>query len=266
MDPNDFVLLESGEKDLQQCVLSGADLKGKSLINRNFSKAQLASTVFDGANVSGSKFEGSNLHQASFRSSTCLNCQFNGIMRSVDFTESDLRGSTFKGVLGSTNFTGSDLRGVSFKGRFQEHINFEGSVVDNATDFDGVEMPRPLSRMPIFSDYDFVEGRLKRRSNNKDDKPEVADDTPLPLQPTAPAEDNIRRHLASEPEALSVLARSLQVLIADEIERTPTPNQPDRLDRHENYVDFLQNISDGLGVIASELESFQSSGGGILYR
>lgn len=66
--------------------------------------------------------------------------------------------------------------------------------------------------------------------------------------------------IVRSPEATKTMAVSLTVLVSDEIKRLEAerPNDPDRLDLHNRYIDFLQSVALGLAEIAVAINAAQS--------
>jgi hypothetical protein len=62
------------------------------------------------------------------------------------------------------------------------------------------------------------------------------------------------------PEATKTMATSLAILVKDEIRRVEAdrPNDPDRLDIQQRYINFLQTVAVGLVEIAATIDAAQS--------
>ncbi|MET3896096.1 hypothetical protein ABIB57_000020 [Devosia sp. UYZn731] len=176
-DEEDLKLLKGGSKDLTRCDFREADLSSMDLSNCDFSHALLDNSIAIGTNFSGCKFlntsitsmnaNGANLSGTNITSSPSIYSDFsNADFRSATTTEWHIISSKFI----NANLIGANLSGATF----MVDNEFDGAIVDENTKFDDATIMRPLSRHPTFRYYDFVQGKLVRKTSEGQFSPEFA--------------------------------------------------------------------------------------------
>lgn len=162
-DEDDIAHVMSGASDLAGCVLDGADFSKAALSSRDFSKAKLAETNFARADVSGSNFERANLVRTNFNASIMRGVRLNGAVFQVDFSSADLTSSVLHGNYARCDFSGAILSGANFNGAVIDgDCKFDSAIVDAATSFDRVEIPRASARARVFEGYRYERGMLRK--------------------------------------------------------------------------------------------------------
>ena len=168
-DSEDLKLLRSGELDLSRCDfretdLSGMDLRGRDFTHSLFNKSQCEGTRFDGSDFRGAKVSFMKAKNANFD-----NCNFGN----THFGYTDLTGASLVAVRARgtmfqhTKLSGADIRGADFSGgRMDADSVLQGIIADNETNFDRLNILRPTSRDPLFANYIFDKGVLRKGKTN----------------------------------------------------------------------------------------------------
>lgn len=166
-DSEDLKLLESGSRDLSRCDFREADLSGLDLKGRNLTHCLLEKAICNNTDFSGSDFTGAQVSFMKAPGAIFDNCKMVGThFGYVDLSNSSLRNTKATGAqfqncnLNSANLTGAHFRG----GNINQDTTLEAVIADDTTDFEDVTVLRATSRNDLFRAYDFVEGRLKRRT------------------------------------------------------------------------------------------------------
>ncbi len=166
-DSEDLKLLMSGELDLSRCDFREANLSGMDLRNRNFSHCLL-----ENAKCEGTHFDGSDFRNAKVSFMQAKNANFNDcILTGLHFGYTDLSGTSLKRakatktIFQHTKLSGADIRGASLGGgQMDVDTTLNGVVSDQRTDFEGLKVLRSTSRNPLFQDYSFENGVLRKQA------------------------------------------------------------------------------------------------------
>lgn len=165
-DAEDLKLLESGELDLSRCDFREADLSGKDLSGRNFTHSLFQKAVCRKTNFSGSDFQNAKVSFIQAADANFDDCNLQGL----HFGYPDLSGATMRRVKGTrarfqhANLQGADLSGADFSsGNIDADTTLSDVISDAQTKFDNVTVLRPTSRNPLFRNYDFDKGFLRRK-------------------------------------------------------------------------------------------------------
>lgn len=237
--------LEEGETDLAGCDFSGEDLSYRELRGRNFHSAKL-----EGINIVGSDLSDSNFTTAHFIGVKAANAKFDGAkiasaVLNCDFTHCSFRGASFAASnIQGTDFTGADFRGASLADTtINESCIFDEVKTDSSTDFSRAMVSRATSRQPLFSSYNYVNGRLQKKGNDTEEAVAAHGETAASGHSAS-----IIRHLNSQPQGLAEMALALAVNVEAEIAREEgsKPNDPAQLAGWELRVSFLSRLSNGL--------------------
>jgi len=257
-DPEDLRLLLAGERDLSSCDFSEANLHCLDLRNRNFTKSKFTNAVATQAVFSGSIFNGALLLSLKAAYADFSKCRFANILQNNDFANCNFAECDFgNSNLLNSDFSGANFSGASFRGAtFGDGVRLENVTIDSITDFDGATTSRASSRLPIFKDYIFENGKLRKRQEGQ----HLSRDA----EPTA-SEANTLRVMSQRIQANStdygLMAASLVDLIGDEIERLSSekPNEPEALQKFSEYIEFLENIRSDLTNISSQLTAISKN-------
>lgn len=270
-DPDDLKLLGSGELNLSDCDFSQADLSGLDLKGRRFNRSKLTNArapkaTLSGVDLSTAKVMGLDLSGADLRGA-----RFGGALSRVNFSGANLQGAQISGLISRTNFKGADVRGTNFSGvTIREECNFDEAVYDARTNFEGVSTSRAVARLPIFQDYDLIDGRLRRRGTTAgttagtpteapvgQDLPDHEEPSISVLENAETASPTSTNLTLSQPAIASQLSRALSERIEKEIEvlNRDIPNEPSALDAHEHYVELLTFIRDQITKVSELLET-----------
>lgn len=164
-DALDVAELRAGNRDMIRRDLRGENFSGSNFTDVDFSKSHLENCNFDNANLKNGVFSG--VHslflsavRANLSSATAISTAFS----SVNFTECDLRKSNFsRSHFAKVNFSGADFRGADFRfAVFNDGCNFDRSISDDNTLFDGASILRSLARSEVFRFYKVERGVLVR--------------------------------------------------------------------------------------------------------
>jgi uncharacterized protein YjbI with pentapeptide repeats len=155
--------------------LSGADLKGASLMKVNFNKAFLKRARFIGADLRGADLRGSVLSGADLTGANLSEAEINGafliqaVLDGTNLNGSDLRGAYLsKADLSRANLGGADLSGADLvestlsktrlsKTRFSSTIIRDTNLVDvNLSEAEGLESVYHRGASPIGLDTIFL--------------------------------------------------------------------------------------------------------------
>ncbi|QIG80841.1 pentapeptide repeat-containing protein [Stakelama tenebrarum] len=241
-DSEDMKRLASGEIDLSRCDFREADLSGMDLSGRNFSYS-----LFEKARCEKTKFTNSNFQGAKVSFIRAPNANFDGCnLQRLHFGYSELSGSSMRAVRGAgarfqhAKLDGVDIRGSDFSsGNIDPDTNLSGIVVDDQTNFEGLGVLRPTSRNPVFADYEFDNGTLRRIDRERAisqhvEVSSVSGDGDPDLsgvgEYSAPASDGIVRFDHNDPHYLRVSKE-----LGDAIDSLRTTNE-----HIENREDALQ--------------------------
>jgi uncharacterized protein YjbI with pentapeptide repeats len=164
---DDLARLFAGERDLSGCDFTDADFADRDLSDRDFSFAKLVKVTAHGTNFSGSRFGGATIVQlladrANFSSAAMTSiglnrCSFVG----ANFHRAVLSSSALLDVdFSRANLTGANFRSAHLSGA----TKFDDAITDADTDFDGTAGPRAVSRSPVFQNYTYDGGYLRRNS------------------------------------------------------------------------------------------------------
>ena len=258
-DSEDIRLLELDDKDLQRCDFSGYSAVGRTFVGLDFRGAILKLADFSNCRFESCNFQEAQLDSANFTASRFTGCQFNHVAFAVNFDKAVFEGGEFKCLVTRSKFRNASFVRVNVKGlRFGDDNNLEEATADSATDFEGVKMPRALSRLPIFSQYMFERGELVRKPSRAAD-PE--NDSSLASSPARIEKLTIENCLTTNSQNAQILSQSLAHLIDDFLANSPTPNDPDKLDFHEHYVDLLVKVRADAVLIASSLAEAEQDQG-----
>lgn len=182
-DTEDLEALLAGEHDLVQADFRGADLQRAVLSNRDFTgakfeKANLGKADFSNSILRGASFTQADLTEANLSRCNSPNTGFVHVkMSNANWQSAKLVSSNFH----SCNLSGSDLRGADFsKANLVNDNNFEGTIVDENTKFDGAKILRPMIKNPAFRYYRLERGQLIRKLEGEID--EVFHDNPSAFQ------------------------------------------------------------------------------------
>ncbi|MDQ1195940.1 pentapeptide repeat-containing protein [Agrobacterium sp. SORGH_AS 787] len=242
---SDLQQLEEGETDLAGGDFSSEDLSYRELRGRNFHSAKL-----EGTNIVSSDLSDCNFTSALFIGVKAANAKFDGAkiasaILNCDFTLCSFRGASFApSSMQGVDFTGADFRGASLADTtINEHCIFDEVKTDSSTDFSRAKVSRATSRQPIFSSYNYVDGRLQKKGNDTEDAAAAQRETL-----TGAYSASITRHLNSQPQGLAEMALALAVNVEAEIarEERSKPNDPAQLAGWELRVSFLSRLSNGL--------------------
>jgi uncharacterized protein YjbI with pentapeptide repeats len=209
-DSEDLKLLASGELDLSRCDFRDADLSGMDLRGRNFSYC-----LFKKAKCEGTRFDGSDFRNSKVSFMRAKGATFNGCdLTSLHFGYTDLSDASLKDVKANqtifqhTKLLRANIQGASLGGgRMDVDTVLEGIISDERTDFDGLKVLRPTSRNPLFRDYTFENGTLRRRSVTATSEPEELSVQEQPAQ-------NLP---SSEHQQIEVSKSQLQLLMQNAI-------------------------------------------------
>lgn len=164
-DADDVDALLSGDNDLAERDLRGADFQGLDLTVRDFRGAYLEKANLSGANLSHSILSRARIGQAKFVRSILKEADVRQTsLYSVDFSNADLSEAKFNGSLfAKTNLDHAILTGADFSGcNFQDGTTFDGALSDETTKFDGATIFRPLAKNAAFRFYKVERGKLVR--------------------------------------------------------------------------------------------------------
>ena len=166
-DEEDLKLLHSGELDLSRCDFRGADLGGLDLKERDFTDSLFEKANCEGARFSGSNFAGARVSFMKARGAKIDDCS----LINLHFGYTDLSEASFKNANAQkasfqhANLESAILLGANFSnGAIDADTRLEGAVYDSSTNFEGLAVLRATSRNPIFIDYRFEKGLLKRKT------------------------------------------------------------------------------------------------------
>lgn len=282
-DPHDIARLDSGELDLTHCDFRTADFRGKSLRGRQFGHSDLQDANFESADVSGSNFIRAQAIAVNFKNAKCANTVFGSVAHSK-FLKADLQNASFKDSIAVyTTFAGADIRGADFSDASLADADFADATFDDRTDFEGARGHRALGRFPVFKNFEFKDGKYRRK--NVSDAQEKADASETlqagsapqmsPDLRSAPAEidarvtvestvtqspipsvESVAERFSRNPKLFAALAADaaaqIRVKISDLESRKP--NDPDALVNWSEVTDVLQKVEQQLETISIDLE------------
>ena len=263
-DEEDLRHTQEGRSDLAGFVLDGAELpgfdfRGRTLLRTNLQRANLSRAILSGCDLSHSKLVHANLSGAQ-----CEGTIFRGALFGINFKNANLQNARFERPLfQNCKLDEADLRGAQFIGaRFSEGNSIANATFDDRTNFEGAQMPRPLSRETIFSAYAYERGQLRRLAAKLELEVTSSAGEAVPEQPTGEADKQahkatIASRLNADPSGAKAIAIGLTLTIRNHLEelKSTTPNEEAQLERHRSYVDLLENLVEGLEGIATALES-----------
>lgn len=251
-DLEDVQLLESGSKDLQRCDFKDFNGRGRFFDSFDFEGSAFDRSNFSECRFANCNFKSSNLVLVDFSKTFFINCVFEGFALQANFQASTFEGGAINLLFDQTNLQGARFLGVDVKrSRFKDGNNLEDAIADIKTDFDGIPMPRALSKLPIFHGYTFAKGMFNR----------VAPDGQIPT--TTPSKQqnlpsdivaSVRSNMIVRAESIHLMSLSLVISIDDFIANHPTPNDPEKLDFHNSYLEILKLIREGLVSIETSLK------------
>lgn len=269
-DAEDIKRFHAGEHDLSQSDFRQANLSGFDFRGRD-----LTGSKFGGANIVGARFDNCNLYTVELptvdaREASFIGATMPGPIFGANFTESDLRGAKFsRSNLARCNFTRANLSGADFTfALFDADVIFDEAFVDDKTDFQDAQVLRPASRLPIFSNYNFERGVLRRKAVEQTIIAEQASEvvsqhagsstapSSTPDSSLAVELQRIRTSLRGSAGSPREMAASLALAVREHIDLIAgaRPNEPDQLARFDNYVALLEAIAEGLLGIAQSLD------------
>lgn len=252
-DPEDLKLFQSGETDLQRCDLSSINATGKTFKSVDFRSCNLKGTDFSGSSFTECDFTDANLVSANFHQALFVRCIFNRALYRVKFDEATFQGGKFSGIATKCSFLSTKFYNVDVSGlMFSDGNIFDESTSAVETDFHGVAMPRSLARERIFENYVFERGKLTSASS------EGSPETELKMAEkedalTSQEAISVTTAFRSNPTGAQLMCLSLSKAIDEFITNTPTPNDPDRLSYHQEYVSLLEFIKEHINKIADDL-------------
>lgn len=179
-DSEDLKLLASGELDLSRCDFREANLGGMDLRGRNFTHC-----LFGKAECEGTKFDGSDFRNATLSFIRARSASFDGcLLEGRSFGYADLSGASLKDVKArgarfqKTKLSGANLEGANLTGgSIDADTVLDGVISDERTNFEGLKVLRPTSRHPLFTEYRFENGTLRKQSSVDASVPEVSTTT-----------------------------------------------------------------------------------------
>jgi hypothetical protein len=177
----------------------------------------------------------------------------------VNFRGASLQEAIFRGTILGANFTDANIIGAHFgRSRFSHGNTFDNVKFDETTDFEDAQATRPVSRDPVFQFFSYERGKFRRKSAVTGREVEEARAAP-DAQTTDLAV--IQQRLASNPTAISAMATSLSLAIKEEIEllQSTKPNDPQALERHEQYLSLMNQVAHGLKEIAQAISRAESA-------
>ena len=266
-DAEDIARFRAGESDLSQSDFRNADLS-----NADFRGRHLQGSKFEHAQLLGANFEGCDLTNTHLHNSSAIGANFSyAIMPrpivAANFSSAILVGANFENnIFAGCLFQKADLRGANFRrSKFQDDNNLSDAIFDDDTDFEGAEVLRPLSRLPIFRNYSFNRGVLSRNHAqeiatdaatylNLDNRESTLTIQNLPENSSEQA-TRIKTILSSRSTSTRDMSASLAIAVDEHINLLAgnKPNDPEQLARFDSYVALLRMISEGLWTIASSL-------------
>lgn len=271
-DEEDLKRATDGELDLSQSDFRGANLSGLDFRGRNLSMVLLGRAIvqdcdFRGCDLSSASVAGMKADRANFSGATLPKIKVAVSMRGANLSEADLSTVRMEGV----DFTGADLRGASFKdAHIGKDVVFKDALYDDRTDFVNVTGLRLLGRLDVFKNFEFENGRYKRRdiSGTAMAPSDALIEPPVNLAGSSlhsPVQQihNVKliaSRLSMAPLQAGVMATHLATAITENIERISAkkPNDPEALTFFNEHVEFLKSIADGLRLIAGELGRSQN--------
>lgn len=280
-DKEDLERLHSGEKDLSHCDFRDARLNDLDLSDRNFKNSKL-----DRVNITGSNLKSCDLSGVSFTSMVAENADLSGVRLKDNLIAVNLRGANLSNAdlqnirMVKTDLTGANIKGANFgSAKFGEDVIFNDVKFNSATNFDGAEGLRYLSRLPPFEDYDYENGIFRRKSPPS--KTLEAESATIAIsggeatftisdtQPTAstsiieissetvtPKLDHIRLQL---PKIL-VTVHGLESQLSNAIDElnSEKPNDSSNLEKWEEKHELLKNLHDGIQEIKTSILKIQT--------
>ncbi len=141
------------------------DLRG-----RNFNGANLSEVIANGTNLSQCTFEGGLCSGLIAKGANCQNAKFVGMVQKSSFVEANLAGASFFGVFFTdVDFSEANLSGVDFRNaRFLGGTKFQQAVISEETDFEGATASRELSRLDVFRNFEYGNGKFTRRASTSE--------------------------------------------------------------------------------------------------
>lgn len=240
-DADDLILLNSGHKDLQGCDLSAYSTKDRIFLGVDFRRANLSNSVFTRCNFEGCQFGSATLQSTDFSSSRFVGCSFDSDHIRVKFDDVVFEGGELRGLIISCSFENATFVGVRAKDiLFGDNNTLSNAYAERSSDFQGARMPRALSKASLFSGYRFEGGALVREELR--DNITIEQQLQVASEVSRLARSNVTVVLRTNTASALVTSLSLVSLIDDYIENIPTPNDPEKLDFHQHYIELLAKV------------------------
>jgi uncharacterized protein YjbI with pentapeptide repeats len=269
-DELDVKRLLGGELDLTQSDFSQLKMENERLAGRNLAGSNLQS-----ANIESTDFAVCSFDQATLVNSTFTNCSFERAslrmigITNVKFIACDFRKASFRQSVfaGQNDFTGSDFRGANFTmSQFNDLPVLSDAKFDADTDFEGARGKRAVARSIIFQHFEWKEGVFHRKPDTVGSSPENTGGAVLRDIATAEVligtgRAAVEMKLRSEPVELQQMAAAIAQAIEEQIVSLQhnKPNDEDDLNRHVEYVTFLEKIARALNALARDLGALQET-------